>query len=134
MVNAMPIGVAAYPAVPIPVALPRSDLRVSDVIYDPAETELLTGVRRLGARTGNGKLFSQAVAQVWPFTGIEADAREFHTVAGGSLITWRDRIPHHHAITGSLPTKKDNSVWSSDGERLLRREGFSRCQISPRSV
>jgi shikimate dehydrogenase len=55
----------------------RSDLWVADLIYSPAETELLKAARLKGALTNNGMgmFFSQAAEQFRLFTGIAPDQR-----------------------------------------------------------
>ena len=75
IVNATPIGMTAYPGCPLPVELLRPDLWVADLIYSPAETELLKAARAIGARTSNGTgmFIFQAAEQFRLFTGIEPD-------------------------------------------------------------
>jgi len=76
LINATPVGMEAHPGIPLPGELLRSDLWVADVIYFPAETELLRRARDLGARTmdGGGMLVFQAVEQFRLFTGVLPNA------------------------------------------------------------
>ena len=64
------------PGLPLPQALLRPDLWVSEIVYFPIETELLRHARSLGARgmNGGGMMALQAVEQFRLFTGREADA------------------------------------------------------------
>ncbi|WP_221623349.1 shikimate dehydrogenase [Burkholderia sp. Bp9143] len=77
LVNATPIGMDAHPGCPLPTHLLRPDLWVADLIYSPAETELLGAARLKGARTHNGEgmFFSQAAEQFRLFTGVSPDER-----------------------------------------------------------
>ncbi len=76
LINATPVGMHTHPGMPLPGGLLRSGLWVADVIYHPAETELLRRARALGARTmnGGGMLVFQAVEQFRLFTGVLPDA------------------------------------------------------------
>ena len=80
LVNATPIGMAKMPGSPIRADLLRPSLWVADVIYFPAETELLRAARRLGCRTMNGGSMAvfQAVQAFHAFTGRRADADRVH--------------------------------------------------------
>jgi len=75
LVNATPVGMAAFPGLPLPVELLRADLWVAEIIYVPIETELLFKARALGCRTldGAGMAVFQAVRAFRLFTGREAD-------------------------------------------------------------
>jgi shikimate dehydrogenase len=77
LVNATPIGMDAHPGCPLPESMLRSGLWVADLIYSPAETELLKAARLKGALTNNGMgmFFSQAAEQFRLFTGIAPDQR-----------------------------------------------------------
>lgn len=77
LVNATPVGMAAYPGLPLDAGLLRPDLWVADIIYFPLETELLRQARALGCRTldGTGMAVGQAAAAFRLFTGREPDAR-----------------------------------------------------------
>jgi shikimate dehydrogenase len=75
VVNCTPVGMAAYPGTPLPVALLRPALWVSDIVYFPRETALLRAARALGCRTvdGTGMALFQAVEAFRLFTGIQPD-------------------------------------------------------------
>ena len=77
LVNTTPVGMAKLPGLPVPPDLLRPDLWVSEIIYFPAETELLRRARAIGAPTidGGGMAVFQAVAAFRLFTGIEPDSR-----------------------------------------------------------
>jgi len=75
LVNTTPVGMAKVPGTPIGASLLRPSLWVADVIYFPAETELLRAARALGCRTMNGGSMAvfQAVKAFHAFTGRYAD-------------------------------------------------------------
>jgi shikimate dehydrogenase len=75
LINCTPIGMAKYPGTPLPVALLRPTMWVSEIIYFPLETELLRAARALGCRTvdGGGMAVFQAVQAFRLFTGIVPD-------------------------------------------------------------
>ncbi len=83
LVNATPVGMKGYPGCPVPAAWLRTDLWVADIVYFPAETELLRAARRQGCRTlsGAGMAIFQAVRAFELFSGVtpdpEAMARHF---------------------------------------------------------
>ncbi|MEU4564024.1 shikimate dehydrogenase [Actinoplanes sp. NPDC023936] len=76
LVNASPIGMTAYPGVPVPVERLRRDMWVADIIYRPAVTALLRRARDLGCRTlaGSGMLALQAAHGFELFTGHRPDS------------------------------------------------------------
>jgi shikimate dehydrogenase len=88
LVNCTPVGMAAYPGLPLPAELLRPALWVAEIIYFPLETALLRQARALGCRTldGGGMAVFQAVGAFRLFTGIEPDAarmlRYFAELAG----------------------------------------------------
>lgn len=90
LVNATPVGMAAYPGTPVPLALLRPELWVADIVYFPLETELLRAARARGCRTldGSGMAVFQAVEAFRLFTGREPDVarmfRHFAAAAEGS--------------------------------------------------
>jgi shikimate dehydrogenase len=90
LVNATPVGMAKMPGLPIRADLLRPSLWVADVIYFPAETELLRLARSLGCRTMNGGSMAvfQAVQAFHLFTGRHADAdrmrRHFQELCAGA--------------------------------------------------
>lgn len=75
VVNATPSGMAKYPGSPFDTALLRPDLWVADIVYFPAETELLRAARAAGCRTlgGSGMALFQAVRAFDLITGLSAD-------------------------------------------------------------
>ena len=75
VVNATPIGMAKYPGSPFETSLLTPDKWVADIIYFPAETELLGAARAIGCRTlpGIGMAIHQAVRAFELFTGRKAD-------------------------------------------------------------
>jgi len=75
LVNATPIGMAKYPGVPFPAYLLSRQHWVAEIIYFPADTELLERARALGCRTlaGTGMAVYQAVKAFELFTGIAPD-------------------------------------------------------------
>jgi shikimate dehydrogenase len=76
LINTTPVGMAKFPGTPLPVALLRPEIWVSDIIYVPMETELLRAARALGCRTlgGGGMAVFQAVEAFRLFTGVTPDA------------------------------------------------------------
>jgi shikimate dehydrogenase len=76
LVNTTPVGMAKMPGIPIRADLLRPSLWVADVIYFPAETELLRTARAFGCRTMNGGSMAvfQAVQAFQLFTGRRAIA------------------------------------------------------------
>ncbi|MFN0316601.1 MAG: shikimate dehydrogenase [Burkholderiales bacterium] len=77
LVNATPVGMAAYPGMPLPKSILRPALWVAEIIYFPMETELLRTARAMGCKTmdGGGMAVYQAVEAFRLFTGIRPDAR-----------------------------------------------------------
>ncbi len=75
VVNTTPIGMAKYPGMALPVSTLRPRHWVAEIIYFPAETELLLMARSLGCRTlaGTGMAVYQAVKAFELFTGIAPD-------------------------------------------------------------
>ena len=75
MIHATPTGMAAHPGMPLPAALLRPDIWVSEIVYFPHTTELLRAARALGCRTvdGGGMAVGQAVGAFELFTGLPPD-------------------------------------------------------------
>ncbi len=75
VINTTPIGMEKYPGLPFPRELLQPRHWVGDVIYFPADTELLQVARSLGCRTmaGTGMAVYQAVKAFELFTGIAPD-------------------------------------------------------------
>jgi shikimate dehydrogenase len=78
LVNATPVGMAKYPGMPVPADGLRASLWVADIVYFPAETELLRAAAGLGCRvlTGRGMAIFQAVKAFELFTGLAPDPAE----------------------------------------------------------
>lgn len=78
LVNATPVGMAKYPGMPIDVNSLRPDLWVADIVYFPAETDLLRAANAAGCQTlpGAGMAIFQAVKAFELITQIEPDANE----------------------------------------------------------
>jgi shikimate dehydrogenase len=75
VVNATPIGMAKYPGLPFAPGLLSPRHWVAEIIYFPAETDLLQLARQRGCRTmsGLGMAVNQAVRAFELFTGIKPD-------------------------------------------------------------
>jgi shikimate dehydrogenase len=80
IVNTTPVGMAKYPGMPFPRELLAPRHWISEIIYFPAETELLRQGRALGCRTlaGTGMAVYQAVRAFELFTGRAPDRRAMH--------------------------------------------------------
>jgi shikimate dehydrogenase len=78
LVNATPIGMAKYPGIPIDPIWLRADLWVADIVYFPAETELLRAAGAAGCDTlpGEGMAIFQAVRAFQLITGAIPDPGE----------------------------------------------------------
>lgn len=76
LIHATPTGMAKLPGLPLPAALLRPALWVSEVVYFPIETALLKAARAAGCRTVDGGTMAvgQAVGAFELFTGRKADA------------------------------------------------------------
>jgi shikimate dehydrogenase len=74
-IHATPSGMTSFPGLPLPAALLRRDLWVSDVVYVPLETELLKAARQAGCPTMDGghMAVGQAGGAFKLFTGLEPD-------------------------------------------------------------
>ena len=75
VVNTTPVGMTKYPGMPLPAELLGPALWVADIVYFPAETELLRRARALGCTTlaGTGMALFQAVEAFRLFTGVAPD-------------------------------------------------------------
>lgn len=75
LIHATPTGMAGMPGQPVPEALLRRDLWLSEVVYVPLETDLLKVARRIGCRVMDGGHMNvgQAVRGFKLFTGLDAD-------------------------------------------------------------
>jgi shikimate dehydrogenase len=76
LVNATPVGMHGHPGMSVPAGLVQDRLWVSDVVYFPLETELVSLARARGCRVvpGGGMAVHQAVGAFECFTGRPADA------------------------------------------------------------
>ncbi len=76
LVHATPTGMDKLPGLPLPAALLRPDLWVSEIVYFPLDTELLRAARARGCAVsdGGGMAVGQAVGAFRLFTGLEPDA------------------------------------------------------------
>jgi shikimate dehydrogenase len=75
VVNATPVGMAKYPGLPFTPGLLSPRHWVAEIVYFPAETELLRLARQLGCRalSGLGMAVNQAARAFELFTGIAPD-------------------------------------------------------------
>lgn len=75
LIHATPTGMDKLPGLPLPEALLRPELWVSEIVYFPLETALLAAARRIGCATVDGGTMAvgQAVGAFRLFTGIEPD-------------------------------------------------------------
>ncbi|MDB5670447.1 MAG: shikimate dehydrogenase substrate binding domain protein [Alphaproteobacteria bacterium] len=75
LVQTSPLGMTGYPGSPLDLSLLRPDLWVSEIIYFPAETELLRAARARGCATvsGEGMVVQQAADAFELFTGRKPD-------------------------------------------------------------
>ncbi len=76
VIHATPTGMAKLPGMPLPQALLRPAMWVSDVVYVPLDTPLVKAARRIGCPTVDGGHMNvgQAVGAFKLFTGLDADA------------------------------------------------------------
>ena len=76
LIQATPVGMAKTPGLPLPETLLRPAMWVSEIVYVPLETPLLTAARRIGCATADGGHMNvgQAVRGFELFTGLDADA------------------------------------------------------------
>lgn len=75
VVNATPVGMAAFPGTPFDTSLLDSQTWVADVVYFPLETQLLAEAKAKGCRTldGSGMAVNQAIDAFELFSGRQAD-------------------------------------------------------------
>jgi shikimate dehydrogenase len=75
LIHATPTGMDKLPGLPLPQALLRPELWVSEIVYFPLDTALLQAARAIGCRvaTGAGMAVGQAVGAFRHFTGREPD-------------------------------------------------------------
>jgi shikimate dehydrogenase len=77
IVNATPVGMAAFPGTPFDTGLLDPQTWVADVVYFPLETQLLRAAMDKGCRTldGSGMAVNQAIDAFELFSGCKADPR-----------------------------------------------------------
>jgi shikimate dehydrogenase len=77
LIHATPTGMAKMPGLPLPAALLRADLWVSEIVYFPLETALVRAARAAGCAVCDGGTMAvgQAVGALRLFTGLEPDAQ-----------------------------------------------------------
>ncbi|GAA1550695.1 shikimate dehydrogenase [Brevibacterium picturae] len=75
VVNATPVGMAAFPGTPFDTSLLDTQTWVADVVYFPLETQLLAEAKAKGCRTldGSGMAVNQAIDAFELFSGRRAD-------------------------------------------------------------
>ncbi|MGV8872350.1 MAG: shikimate dehydrogenase [Rhodococcus sp. (in: high G+C Gram-positive bacteria)] len=93
LVHATPIGMVEHPGSAVPEQLLHPRMWVAEVVYRPAETELLTAATAVGCRTlsGAGMAVFQAADAFEIFTGRVADADRM-IAHMSSLIEHEDRV------------------------------------------
>jgi shikimate dehydrogenase len=76
LIHATPTGMDKLPGLPLPAALLRRELWVSEIVYFPLETALLKAARAAGCAVCDGGTMAvgQAVGAFKLFTGLEPDA------------------------------------------------------------
>jgi shikimate dehydrogenase len=76
LIHATPTGMDKLPGLPLPAALLRSDLWVSEIVYFPLETALLRAARSAGCAVCDGGTMAvgQAIGAFTLFTGLTPDA------------------------------------------------------------
>lgn len=81
LIHATPTGMGKLPGLPLPPALLRPDLWVSEIVYFPIETALLKAARARGCRTVDGGTMAvgQAVGAFELITGIRPDSQRMET-------------------------------------------------------
>lgn len=81
LIHATPTGMDKLPGLPLPPALLRPDLWVSEIVYFPIETALLKAARARGCRTADGGTMAvgQAIGAFELITGIRPDAQRMET-------------------------------------------------------
>jgi shikimate dehydrogenase len=90
LIQATPVGMEKQPGLPLPEALLRRELWVSEIVYVPLETELLRAARRAGCAVADGGHMNvgQAARGFRLFTGRDADVARmdahFRQLAGGN--------------------------------------------------
>lgn len=79
VVNCTPIGMAHHPGMPFDAGLLQPRHWLADIIYRPAETDLVRAARAAGCRvaTGEGMAIGQAIETFRLVTGLQPDPAMF---------------------------------------------------------
>ena len=91
LVNTTPVGMAKFPGTPVPPELLRPELWVSEIIYFPIETELLSAPARLAA--------ARSMAEAWRYSRLFAPssylpgASRTRSACGGISTNCKRRPP-----------------------------------------
>ncbi|PWJ56100.1 shikimate dehydrogenase [Quadrisphaera granulorum] len=109
VVNATPLGMHGHPGSSVPAELLHERLWVSDVVYFPLETELVSNARARGCRVlpGGGMAVGQAVGAFELFTGLAADAGR---VEQHFLELTGSRRPANPAVSTALPSTASSTA------------------------
>ena len=89
VVNATPLGMDGFPALPLDPAVLRSGQVVADLVYQPQRTALLEAAASRGCRTvdGLGMLVHQGAKQFELWTGVEAPRQVMRAAVEEALAT-----------------------------------------------
>jgi shikimate dehydrogenase len=81
LIHATPTGMDKLPGLPLPAALLRPSMWISEIVYFPLETELLKAARAVGCAVsdGGGMAVGQALGAFELFTGRPADPARLTT-------------------------------------------------------
>lgn len=107
LVNATPVGMTAYPGLPLPADLITPRLWVVDVVYRPLATELLLTARERGCRVldGGGMVVFQAAEAFRLFTGREPDTGRMLRHFDALVLSQDERpIPASTGTGGARPS------------------------------
>lgn len=93
LIHATPTGMDKLPGMPLPAALLRPPLWVSEIVYFPLNTSLLQAARAAGCPTmdGGAMAVGQAVGAFKLFTGRQADPERMGRHFSDLLATRADR-------------------------------------------
>ena len=100
LIHATPTGMAKLPGMPLPAALLRPALWVSEIVYFPIETELLKAALAAGCRIvdGGAMAVGQAVGAFELFTGRVADPGRMEAHFRRLLAARRPRLLNTGAV------------------------------------
>jgi len=120
LVNATPVGMAKHPGLPLDPSLLRPSQWVADVIYFPAETELLRHARRIGCRAING-------GGMVVFQAVEA----FRLISGRQAVASRMQAHFEALCSTELGPQADSSAADRQSDGISRQppnpEGRQSC-------